>query len=354
MFSGIYAERRILVTGHTGFKGSWLCLWLASLGAQVRGFSLAPDTRPSHWDLLGLQAIDDVRGDLRDPAAVDAAIRDWQPEIVFHLAAQPLVRRSYREPVVTFDTNVMGLVHVLEALRKTPSVRVFVNATTDKVYADAIRADGYVESDPLGGHDPYSTSKACAELVTESYRKSFLAPAVQMATARAGNVIGGGDWAEDRLVPDIVRAVAGKTRLDIRNPSAVRPWQHVLEPLSGYLRLGQALFEGDVTSYAWNFGPSVDANLPVSGLIEGIRRHWPELAVAVSPGPHPHEAEVLRLDCKHASTDLGWTPVWDAAETIQRTVDWYGAYLADGTVATRLDLDAYIQAAKARGLSWAV
>jgi len=353
MFSGIYEGRRVLVTGHTGFKGSWLCLWLASLGAQVRGFALDPDTRPSHWDLLDLRAVDDIRGDLRDPAAVEAAISDWQPDVVFHLAAQPLVRRSYREPVATFDTNVMGLVRVLETLRKTPSVRVFVNATTDKVYAEAVRPDGYVESDPLGGHDPYSTSKACAELVTESYRKSFLAPSVQMATARAGNVIGGGDWAEDRLVPDIVRAVAARTRLDIRNPSAVRPWQHVLEPLSGYLRLGQALLQKEVTSHAWNFGPSADANLPVAGLIDGIRAHWPELSVAVSPGPHPHEANVLRLDCRLAAQQLGWTPVWDAAETIRRTVAWYSAYLADGTICSMNDLVAYSQAARERGLSWA-
>jgi CDP-glucose 4,6-dehydratase len=353
MFSGMYARRRVLVTGHTGFKGSWLCMWLASLGAQVRGFALDPDTSPSHWDLLGLREIDDVRGDLRDPTAVEAAIRDWKPEIVFHLAAQPLVRRSYREPVATFETNVMGLVHVLEAIRKTPSVRVFVNATTDKVYADGQRPAGYLESDPLGGHDPYSTSKACAELVTESYRKSFLAPSIHVSTARAGNVIGGGDWAEDRLVPDIVRAVTAKTALDIRNPSAVRPWQHVLEPLSGYLRLGQALFDGEVTSDAWNFGPSADANLPVSGLIDGIRQHWPELSVALSPGPHPHEAETLRLNCHHAAEHLGWIPVWGAAETIRRTVAWYGTYLANGTVASQGDLDAYALAARERGLSWA-
>jgi CDP-glucose 4,6-dehydratase len=247
----------------------------------------------------------------------------------------------------------MGLVHVLEALRKTPSVRVFVNVTTDKVYAEANRPTGYVESDPLGGHDPYSTSKACAELVTESYRKSFLAPTVRMATARAGNVIGGGDWAEDRLVPDIVRAVASKARLDIRSPSAVRPWQHVLEPLSGYLSLGQALLDRELTTHAWNFGPSADANLPVAGLIDGIREHWPDLSVAVSPGPHPHEAEILRLDCRLAAEQLGWMPVWNAAETIRRTVAWYGAYLTDGTIVSAGDLDAYTQAAQARGVSWA-
>jgi CDP-glucose 4,6-dehydratase len=353
MFSGTYAGRRVLVTGHTGFKGSWLCLWLTLLGAEVRGFALAPDTEPSHWDLLRLTEVDDVRGDIRDARAIGVAISEWKPEIVFHLAAQPLVRRSYREPVATFDTNVMGLVHVLEALRETSSVRAFVNATTDKVYADAQRARGYVETDPLGGHDPYSASKACAELVTESYRKSYLGPGVQMATARAGNVIGGGDWAEDRLVPDIVRAIVTKQRLDVRNPTAVRPWQHVLEPLSGYLRLGQTLLEGEATSHAWNFGPSADANLPVRGLIEGISRHWPDLEVGLSPGPHPHEAVTLRLDCRHAAEHLDWMPVWDAAETIRRTIDWYRAFLATGTVVSADDLCAYAQAAKSRGLTWA-
>jgi len=295
-----------------------------------------------------------MRGDIRDARAIEAAVGEWKPEIVFHLAAQPLVRRSYREPVATFDTNVMGLVQVLEAVRTSSSVRAFINATTDKVYADAERPNGYLETDPLGGHDPYSASKACAELVTESYRKSFLGAAVQMATARAGNVIGGGDWAEDRLVPDIVRAIAAKQHLDIRNPSAVRPWQHVLEPLSGYLRLGQVLLEGKATSHAWNFGPSADANLPVRGLIDGIRQHWPELEVALSPGPHPHEAAMLRLDCRHAAEHLGWKPVWDAAETIRRTVDWYGAFLAGGTVASAGDLAAYTLAARDRGISWAI
>jgi CDP-glucose 4,6-dehydratase len=353
MFGNAYAGRRVLVTGHTGFKGSWLTAWLQALGARVRGFSLDPDTSPSHWELLALDGIDDVRGDLRDATAIDAAVRDWRPEIIFHLAAQPLVRRSYREPVETFASNVTGLVNLLEAVRQTPGIIALVNATTDKVYAEHPDGRPYRESDPLGGHDPYSTSKACAELVTECYRKSFFHGGTRVATARAGNVIGGGDWAEDRLVPDIVRALMGNMHVALRNPAAVRPWQHVLEPLSGYLRLGQALLDQPQAHHAWNFGPGADADLPVAHVLAALREYWPNLIVEGAPGPHPHEAHLLRLDGRLAADVLGWRPVWDAAETLQRTAAWYDGWRNAGLLQTHADLHAFVEDARARGDTWA-
>jgi CDP-glucose 4,6-dehydratase len=353
MFGDAYVGRRVLVTGHTGFKGSWLVLWLQALGATVGGFSLDPDTSPSHWQLLGLTGVDDMRGDLCDSDRVSAAVRGFRPEIIFHLAAQPLVRRSYREPVQTFASNVTGLLNLLEAIRATPGVVAMVNATTDKVYAEHPLGEPYRETDPLGGHDPYSTSKACAELVTECYRKSFFEQGPRVATARAGNVVGGGDWAEDRLVPDLVRALEAERPVAIRNPSAVRPWQHVLEPLSGYLRLGQALLEGPVTHTAWNFGPGADADMPVSAVVEAMRESWPSLSVAASPGPHPHEAHMLRLDGSQAARELGWHPVWHAGETLRRTAAWYDAWYRHGRLDTHDDLLAFTADARARGIAWA-
>jgi CDP-glucose 4,6-dehydratase len=354
MFSNVYAGRRVLVTGHTGFKGSWLCLWLQGLGADVSGLSLDPDTTPSHWSLLALDEIADWRMDLRDATRVREVLDDVQPEIIFHLAAQPLVRRSYREPLTTFDTNVIGLVHLLEGVRQTPSVRVLVNATTDKVYAEQERPAGYAESDPLGGHDPYSTSKACAELVSECYRKSFFQTGVRISTARAGNVIGGGDWADERLVPDIVRALTSGQSLHVRNPNAVRPWQHVLEPLAGYLRIGQKLWEdGQSSEGAWNLGPHGLANLPVSQIIELSHSVWPGFEVEAVPGEHPHEAQVLQLDSTRAANELGWRSVWDARQTIERTMRWYRAYYENGTVSSADDLAAYADDAKTGELPWA-
>lgn len=353
MFNDLFRGKRVLITGHTGFKGSWLSLWLTKLGARVTGLSLAPETTPSHWDLLALPDVTDLRIDLRNAKAVATAVVNAQPEIVFHLAAQPLVRRSYRQPVETFDTNVMGLVHLLEAIRTTDSVRVFVNATTDKIYAEHDTAQGYAESAPLGGHDPYSTSKACAELVTESYRKSFLGQQVRMATARAGNVIGGGDWSEDRLVPDIVRACVSGNTLLIRNPQAIRPWQHVLEPLSGYLRLAETAWEEGLDSNAWNFGPRPDADLPVTRIVEAARLQWPRFDVAHDTDHHPHEAAVLRLDSRLAETKLGWRPVWTPETAIARTIQWYRAFHDDGTLGTARDLDAYTIEAKSQGAPWA-
>lgn len=350
LFSGCYSGRRVLVTGHTGFKGSWLCLWLSELGADVAGLALAPDTAPAHWPLLGLSAVRDLRVDLRDGPAVCQAVDQFQPEIVFHLAAQPLVRRSYRDPETTFDTNVLGLVHLLQSIRDVPSVRALINVTTDKVYTERPTESGYREDDPLGGYDPYSTSKACAELVSECYRKSF---DLRIATARAGNVIGGGDWAEDRLVPDAIRAVTSGSALRIRNPLALRPWQHVLEPLSGYLRLGQKMLTDPTFSDAWNFGPSPGLNLPVQALASLVQTRWPGLRVESDTSAHPQEAMSLQLDSTKATKRLHWTAVWNAETAIEHTVDWYRAYYDDGRIRSRDDLREYISAAQAQRQAWA-
>ena len=359
LFGGLYAGRRVLVTGHTGFKGSWLVLWLQALGAEVSGLALDPDTDPSHWQLLDLQLKHEARIDLRDAAAVTAAIAAAAPEVVFHLAAQPLVRRSYREPATTFDTNVGGLVHLLDAVRACPSVRVVINATTDKVYEPHAVQYVYREDDRLGGHDPYSTSKACAELVSTCYRRSYFdfddgrGHAVQLATARAGNVIGGGDWGEDRLVPDFMRATSSGQTLRIRNLRATRPWQHVLDPLSGYLRAGQALLSGTAGGDAWNFGPAAHATLTVGDVVARLQHEFPKVKVETDAGPHPHEAAQLSLDCSKAARQLAWRPVWNADTTLERTAQWYRAYSADGSVRSRDDLVAYVADARSAGLEWA-
>lgn len=355
LFGGMYARRRVLVTGHTGFKGSWLALWLHSLGAHVSGLALAPDSDPAHWSLLGLNDVHDHRVDLRNARAVRDVLETEQPEIIFHLAAQPLVRRSYQDPATTFASNVMGLVHLLEAVRGCASVRVLVNATTDKVYAEHAGEVGYRESDPLGGHDPYSSSKACAELVTDCYRKSFLSVGdvdVRIATARAGNVIGGGDWAQDRLVPDLVRATAAGQPLQVRNRAAVRPWQHVLEPLSGYLRLAQRLWEDHGLTGAWNFGPGRAGEVSVQSLVERLGAYWDTVDIRLDGGDHPHEAAVLRLDSTKAHEQLGWQPVWDINTTVVRTSTWYRAHRASGRAESVSDLEAYVAAARASGLAW--
>lgn len=359
LFGGVYAGRRVLVTGHTGFKGSWLALWLRALNAQVAGLALAPDTHPSHWQMLGLSDVADHRVDLRDADGLARVFDAHRPEIVFHLAAQPLVRRSYRDPVTTFDTNVMGLVNLFEVARRCASVRVLINATTDKVYADYANPDGYRESDPLGGHDPYSSSKACAELISECYRKSFFAAdgagelPIRVATARAGNVIGGGDWAEDRLVPDLVRAAVAGSALMIRNPTAVRPWQHVLEPLSGYLRLGQLLWNDAGFVGAWNFGPDATDESSVGSLVARLCTHWSALCVEHDPAWHPHEATLLHLNCDKAKHQLAWRPVWNLATTLDKTASWYRAYYEGKQIDSESDLVAYIDDAYRAELEWA-
>ena len=365
LFGDAYARRRVRVTGHSGFKGSWLALWLRALGARVAGLSLAPAAGPAHHALLG--GADGPWTDLRDARAVDDAVRAFAPEIVFHLAAQPLVRTSYREPLDTFATNVTGLIHLLESVRRCGSVRAVVNATTDKCYRNdapvAAGSRGFAEGDPLGGHDPYSASKACAEIVSACWRASFLgaregAPPVALATARAGNVIGGGDWSEDRLVPDLVRAALAGAPCRLRNPASIRPWQHVLEPLAGYLQLGRALLGSPAHSppdvqTAFNFGPAPEGHASVGEVVAGFAAHWPALCVEVDAGPHPHEAAVLRLDCTRAHEVLGWRPVWDTATTLARTARWYRRWHETGTADSAGDLRAYVADARAAGLAWA-
>lgn len=354
-FGAAYRGRRVLVTGHTGFKGSWLSLWLYTLGAEVTGLGLDPPSEPSHWGLLKLP-VKEHRIDIRDEADVRRVFAAEMPEIVFHLAAQPLVRRSYREPVATWATNVLGTAHVLEAARHTPDVRAVVVITTDKCYENREWPWAYRERDRLGGHDPYSASKAGAELVAASYRSAFLQEpsAPLLATARGGNVIGGGDWSEDRLIPDLVRSVAAREPLVIRSPQATRPWQHVLDCLSGYLRLGQRLLAGDSTcAEAWNFGPDGEGNRTVEQVLRGLARTWPQLQWQVASIPQPHEAGLLQLDSAKARMHLGWRPVWNLETAIQHTANWYRQLLDGGEVSSADELATYLADAGNSGLEWA-
>jgi CDP-glucose 4,6-dehydratase len=325
--------KRVLLTGHTGFKGSWLSLWLQSLGAQVQGFALRPPTTP---DLFGIARVADGMasriGDVRDLESVRRVFADAQPEIVIHMAAQPLVRFSYDDPVATYATNVMGTVHVLEAARSCGTVRAMVNVTTDKCYENREWAWGYREDEPMGGRDPYSNSKGCSELVTAAYRQSFLAgTGIALASARAGNVIGGGDWARDRLVPDTLKAFERGEHVSIRNPEAIRPWQHVLEPLSGYLTLAERLWDdGQAFAEGWNFGPRDDDALPVRWIVNHLARLWgPEAGLSIDSQPHVHEAHYLKLDISKARHRLGWTPRWSLATALEHIVTWHQAWLAD-------------------------
>jgi CDP-glucose 4,6-dehydratase len=331
----VYKNKRVLITGHTGFKGSWLTLWLSELGAEILGYSLEPPTQPSLFDILKLEKkIKHVFGDIRNEEKLKKTMIDFQPEFVFHLAAQPLVRLSYQKPKETYETNVIGTVNVLEAVRSTESVKVSVNITTDKCYENKEWIYGYREEDPIGGYDPYSSSKGCAELVIGTYRASFFNPEeygknhnTAISSARAGNVIGGGDWACDRLVPDCIKALIEQKTIVLRNPNAVRPWQHVLEPLYGYLLLGANMYaDGKKYSGAWNFGPGDNEIIPVEDLVKKIIKTWGSGEYEIINDKKLHEAGLLKLDISKARFLMNWKPVLDINQTVENTVLWYKKY----------------------------
>jgi len=332
MHKTFWKSKKVLITGHTGFKGSWLSLWLQSLGAHVVGYALSPPTSPSLFQVAHVaDGMTSITGDIRDLERVQAAVAEHRPEIVFHLAAQPLVRHSYENPVETYSTNVMGTVNVLEAVRQSGGVRVIVCITTDKCYENKEWLWGYRENEPMGGYDPYSSSKGCAELVISAYRRSYFSTEeygqhkVALGSARAGNVIGGGDWAEDRLVPDILRTIMADRPVIIRSPSAIRPWQHVLESLSGYLCLAERLWErGAEFAQGWNFGPNDEDARPVSWIVDRLTSLWDENARwEVDSTQHHHEATFLKLDCSKAKSLLGWSPKLNLSTTLEWVIEWH-------------------------------
>lgn len=328
--------KRVLLTGHTGFKGSWLSLWLQSMGAELKGLALDPPTAPSLFVEANVaQGMVSQIGDIRDCDTVLKAVAAFKPEIVIHMAAQPLVRYSYKNPIETYATNVMGTVHILEAIRQTGTAKVVVNVTTDKCYENKEWVWGYREDEPMGGFDPYSSSKGCSELVTSAYRRSYFAETgVALASARAGNVIGGGDWAEDRLVPDILRAFENNQPVVIRNPHSTRPWQHVLEPLSGYLTLAEKLWlEPEVYAEGWNFGPREEDAKPVGWIVERMASKWGNGASCqIDAGNHPHEANYLKLDISKARHGLSWTPRWNLDAALNKIVAWHQVWIAKADV----------------------
>ncbi len=332
--ASFWRGKRVFLTGHTGFKGSWLSLWLNHMGASVKGFSLAPPTSPSLFEVAKLSNIMDSEfGDIRNLELLTKSMCEFNPNIVIHMAAQSLVRLSYVDPVTTYSTNVMGTLNVLEAARKCATLRAIVNITTDKCYENREWEWGYRENEPMGGHDPYSNSKGCVELMTSAYRNSFFNEAAKpaLASARAGNVIGGGDWATDRLIPDILRAFEKSTAVIIRNPQSTRPWQHVLEPLSGYLVLAQSLYQtGHVFAEGWNFGPRDEDVEPVAWILNKMVESWGDGASwQLDSAAHPHEAKYLKLDISKARTHLHWSPTWNLEITLQKIISWHRAWLAN-------------------------
>ena len=341
--------KKVFVTGHTGFKGAWLSIWLDALGAKVTGYALKPPTNPSLFELCRVdRSVKSVIADIRDAGRLQKAVLAAKPEIIIHMAAQPLVRQSYKDPRETYETNIMGTVNLLEAARKCGTARAIVNVTTDKCYENKEHLRAYKEGEPMGGYDPYSSSKACSELVTAAYRNSFFNPEnysvscqppnsstlqpprhhVALASARAGNVIGGGDWAADRLIPDIIRAALKGDKVLIRNPGAIRPWQHVLEPLSGYLMIAEALYKGGPRyAQAWNFGPDAGDAKDVEWIVKRMFSAWPEApGYIIDKGCHPHEAHYLKLDSSKARKELGWAPRWHIGEAIDKIIEWTLAY----------------------------
>lgn len=350
LFNGIYKNKTVLITGHTGFKGSWLSLWLQELGAKVLGYALDPPTEPNHYDLLKLN-ITSIIGDIRDREKLNNTFNKYKPEIVFHLAAQPIVRDSYSEPVYTLETNIMGTVNVFEACRKTDSVKAIINVTSDKCYENKEWLWGYRENEPMGGYDPYSVSKGCSELITSAYRNSFFnlndygkTHNILLASARAGNVIGGGDWAKDRLIPDIMKATSDNKTVIIRNPNATRPWQHVLESLSGYLLLGQKLLEGKKEfAEAWNFGPESNESVSVFDVVNLIKKYWHRVDFKIlEKTAKLHEASLLRLDCSKAYNKLKWRQVWNWEKAVETTTNWYKNFYENNELNTIGNLNSFI------------
>jgi len=360
LFSGIYNNKTVLVTGHTGFKGSWLVYWLKEMGANVIGYALEAPTKPNHIELLNLDIVS-VIGDIRDLDKLNQTFKKYKPDIVFHLAAQPLVRLSYENPIETYETNVIGTLKVFEAC-KTAKVKAIVNITSDKAYDNKEWVWGYRENDPMGGYDPYSSSKGCAEILTNSYRNSYFnveeykkSHNTLLASCRAGNVIGGGDWAEDRLMTDIMLSVSKDKKVRIRNPHATRPWQHVLEPLSGYLHIGQKLLEERVEfGEAWNFGPSDEGSISVEEVVKNVKKHWDAIDYEIIRDSNQlHEANLLKLDCSKAHILLNWENVWDSDTTFEKTVKWYKSYYkADKILFTYNDLVDYVNDAKNNEIEW--
>jgi CDP-glucose 4,6-dehydratase len=349
--NNLWRGRRVFLTGHTGFKGGWLALWLASKGAVVRGYALDPQTKPSLFEAARIgEKVEDIRGDIRNASKLEPALRDFAPEVVFHMAAQPLVRASYTDPIGTFETNVIGTARVLDAIRRTPSVRAVVSVTTDKCYENREWMWGYRESDPLGGYDPYSSSKACAELVSAAYRQSYFPVAkldqhrCAVATARAGNVIGGGDWSVDRLIPDLIRGFVANEPARVRSPRAIRPWQHVLEPLCGYILLAENLLRADARfATAFNFGPFDDDTRPVGWIADRLVTLWGNGARWVhQEDATAHEANFLKLDASRARAELGWRPRLRLARALDWLVDWYKAY-QDGADMQRVTVEQIVE-----------
>lgn len=352
--SGFWQGRRVLLTGHTGFKGGWLSLWLDRLGATTVGYSDGVPTKPSLYEAARVEeTLVSVVGDVRDLGQLERTFEEHRPEVVFHLAAQPLVRRSYAEPVLTYETNLLGTVNVLEAVRRVDSVRSVVVVTTDKVYAH-VESRPYREDDPLGGSDPYSSSKTCAEHAAAAYRTSYFADGPAVATVRAGNVIGGGDWAEDRLVTDLVAAIAAKRPIELRHPQATRPWQHVLNPLEGYLLLAERLYDEPELARAWNFGPAGAESRTVEWLVGRFADLWGiELELGTASQPQPPEAPTLELDASLATKRLGWTERWGIEEGLAASVDWYRRHAAgeDARALTLGQIDAFASARPAAVVS---
>ncbi len=360
MFNNIYRGKKVFITGHAGFKGSWLALWLTKLGAEVKGYSLYPWTGPSHWNLINL-GIESVNWDIADSERLEGEMIEFQPDIVFHLTAQAIVLKAYEDPIATYETNVLGTLRLFEACRKTASVRAVVNITSDKCYDNKEWPYRYRETDVVGGFDPYSSSKGCSELLTASYRKSYwntedygVKHNVLLASCRAGNVIGGGDWARDRLIPNTVRAVQGNKSVFVRDTQATRPWMHVLDALSGYLLVGEKLLEENVDcGKPWNFGPADENSVSVMDALKIMQRYWADIKIEVDRQPRPHEARLLNLDCSQAILELGWRPIWRTDKVFEMTAMWYKAFLEGGTAISSSQIDYYMRDARNNGLIWA-